>query len=99
VTSPCPGIIKLFQATESLVSDIPSGDGKIVNHILQCTVRNSQGSERNEFLAVVAPVLVVVSAMVVVVVSATVVVVVSATVVVVVSATVVVVIGASTVVV
>jgi hypothetical protein len=26
--SPWPGIIKLFQARESLVSDIPAGDGK-----------------------------------------------------------------------
>jgi hypothetical protein len=28
--SPWPGIIKLFPARESLVSDIPAGDGKIV---------------------------------------------------------------------
>ncbi len=28
--SPCPGIIKLFPARESLVSDIPAGDGKII---------------------------------------------------------------------
>jgi hypothetical protein len=35
--SSCPGIIKLFPARESLVSDIPAGDGKIVNLVLQCT--------------------------------------------------------------
>ena len=29
--SPWPGIIKLFPARESLVSDIPTGDGKISN--------------------------------------------------------------------
>jgi hypothetical protein len=28
-SSPWPGIIKLFLARESLVSDIPAGDGKI----------------------------------------------------------------------
>ncbi len=31
------GIIKLFQARDSLVSDIPAGDGKINNLFLQCT--------------------------------------------------------------
>ncbi len=31
-----PGIIKLFPASGSLVSDIPSGDGKISNLFLQC---------------------------------------------------------------
>ncbi len=34
--SPLPGITKLFPARESLVSDIPAGDGKIVNLFLQC---------------------------------------------------------------
>ncbi len=29
--SPLPGIIKLFTASESLVSDIPAGDGKKYN--------------------------------------------------------------------
>jgi hypothetical protein len=31
-----PGIIKLFPDRESLVSDIPAGDGKIGNCFLQC---------------------------------------------------------------
>jgi hypothetical protein len=31
------GIFKLFPASESLVGDIPTGDGKIVNLFLQCT--------------------------------------------------------------
>jgi hypothetical protein len=30
------GTIKLFPARESLVSDIPAGDGKMANHFLQC---------------------------------------------------------------
>jgi hypothetical protein len=34
--SPWPGIIKLFPARESLVSDIAAGDGKIANLFLQC---------------------------------------------------------------
>jgi hypothetical protein len=34
--SPWPGIFKLNPARESLVSDIPAGDGKIVNLFLQC---------------------------------------------------------------
>jgi hypothetical protein len=29
-------IYKLFPPRESLASDIPAGDGKIVNHFLQC---------------------------------------------------------------
>ncbi len=33
-----PGIIKLFPRRESLVSDIPAGDGKTANLFLQCTV-------------------------------------------------------------
>jgi hypothetical protein len=33
---PWPVIIKLFPARESLVSDIPAGDGKIANLFLQC---------------------------------------------------------------
>jgi hypothetical protein len=33
-----PEIIKLFPARESLVSDIPAGDGKNENLFLQCTV-------------------------------------------------------------
>jgi hypothetical protein len=33
---PWPGIIKLFPARESLVSDIPAGDGKMANPFLQC---------------------------------------------------------------
>jgi hypothetical protein len=32
--SPWPGIIKLFPTRESLVNDIPAGDGKIANHTL-----------------------------------------------------------------
>ncbi len=35
--SPWTGIIKLFLAWRSLVSDIPAGDGKIANLYLQCT--------------------------------------------------------------
>jgi hypothetical protein len=35
--SPWPGIIKPFLARESLVSDIPTGDGKMDNLFLQCT--------------------------------------------------------------
>ena len=35
--SPWPGIIKLFPARESLISD-PAGDGRISNLFLQCTV-------------------------------------------------------------
>jgi hypothetical protein len=34
-TLPARGIIKLFPARESLVSDIPTGDGKTVNLFLQ----------------------------------------------------------------
>jgi hypothetical protein len=34
--SPWPGIIKLFPARESLVSDIPARDGKIIDLFLQC---------------------------------------------------------------
>jgi hypothetical protein len=30
------GIIKLFPARETLVGDIPAGDGKIDNFFLQC---------------------------------------------------------------
>ncbi len=30
------GVIKLFPARESLVSDIPAGDGKTANLFLQC---------------------------------------------------------------
>ncbi len=36
--SPWPGIIKLLQARESLVSDIPAEDGKIANLFLQCVI-------------------------------------------------------------
>jgi hypothetical protein len=36
LNSPWAGIIKLFPARESLVSDIPAGDGKIANLFLQC---------------------------------------------------------------
>jgi hypothetical protein len=35
--SPWSGKIKLFPARESLVSDIPAGDGKIKKNFLQCT--------------------------------------------------------------
>jgi hypothetical protein len=31
-----PGIIKIVPARESLVSDIPAGDGKTANLFLQC---------------------------------------------------------------
>ncbi len=37
LTDSWPGIIKIFPARESLVSDIPAGDGKIGNPFLQCT--------------------------------------------------------------
>ncbi len=37
--SPWPGIIKLFPARESFVSDVPAGDGKITNIFLQCIDR------------------------------------------------------------
>jgi hypothetical protein len=30
-TLPGPGIVKIFPARDSLVSDIPAGDGKIMN--------------------------------------------------------------------
>jgi hypothetical protein len=36
--SPWPGIIKFFPVRESLVSDIPPGDGKIYKLFLQCRV-------------------------------------------------------------
>jgi hypothetical protein len=36
-----PGIIKLFPARESLVSD-PAEDGKISNYFLQCTLKTSK---------------------------------------------------------
>jgi hypothetical protein len=32
------GIIKLSPSRESLVSDIPAGDGKMANRFLQCTL-------------------------------------------------------------
>jgi hypothetical protein len=35
---PWPRIIKTFPARESLVNDIPAGDGKIINLFLQCTL-------------------------------------------------------------
>ncbi len=35
----------LFPARESLVSDIPAGDGKIVNLFLQCIVNVASGLE------------------------------------------------------
>ncbi len=38
--SPWAGIIKFFPARESLVSDIPAGDGKTDNFFLQCTVED-----------------------------------------------------------
>ncbi len=37
-TLPGQQIIKLFPAMESLVSDIPAGDGKTANLCLQCIV-------------------------------------------------------------
>ncbi len=36
-TLPWPGIFTLFPPRESLVSDIPAGDGKLANLFLQCT--------------------------------------------------------------
>jgi hypothetical protein len=36
--SPWPGMILLFPARESLVSDIPAGDGKIITLFLQCII-------------------------------------------------------------
>jgi hypothetical protein len=38
LNSPWPGIIKFFPARESLVSDIPAGDGKIADLFLQLSV-------------------------------------------------------------
>ncbi len=43
----CPGIIKLFPARESLVSDIPVGDGKIDNLFLQCIIPVFRFSAKN----------------------------------------------------
>jgi hypothetical protein len=37
-TLPGRGIIKLFPARESLVSDIPARNGKTANHFLQCNI-------------------------------------------------------------
>jgi hypothetical protein len=37
--SPWPGIIKLFPARESLVCDIPAGNGKIASLILKCNMK------------------------------------------------------------
>jgi hypothetical protein len=42
--SPLPGIIKLFPARESLVSDIPVEDGKIANPFLQCRTDVREGA-------------------------------------------------------
>jgi hypothetical protein len=39
--SPWPGIIKLFPSMESMVSDIPVGDGKNDKLFLQCTATQS----------------------------------------------------------
>jgi hypothetical protein len=36
--APSSGKIKLFQATEGLVSDIPAGDWKMDNLFLQCSI-------------------------------------------------------------
>ncbi len=36
INAPWPGIIKLFPARESLVSNIPAGDGKIAKRFLHC---------------------------------------------------------------
>jgi hypothetical protein len=44
--SPWPGIIKLFPARESLVSDIPAGDGKMANLFLQCMVATRLQSKK-----------------------------------------------------
>jgi hypothetical protein len=33
-----PGIIKLFLARESFVTELPAGDGKIANLFLQCSI-------------------------------------------------------------
>ncbi len=41
--SPCPGIIKLFPARESLVSDIPAGQGKRLTFFYSLPSRQSLG--------------------------------------------------------
>ncbi len=41
---------KLFPARESLVSDIPAGDGKSNNLFLQCTVNGVKDSRLNTAL-------------------------------------------------
>jgi hypothetical protein len=33
-----PGLIKLFLATESFVTDLPAGGGKIAHPFLQCNI-------------------------------------------------------------
>ncbi len=43
-----PGIIKLFSARESFVSDIPTGDGKIANLFLQCSFPSSKLSDLSQ---------------------------------------------------
>jgi hypothetical protein len=43
--------LKLFPARESLVSDIPAGDGKIANSFLQCVV--DPGSESGPFMKLI----------------------------------------------
>ncbi len=40
-----PGIITIFPARESLVSDIPAGDGTIANLFLQCSIFGVQYEE------------------------------------------------------
>ncbi len=50
--SPWPGKIKLFPARESLVSDIPPGDGKTQTFFLHCTAW--QGLLSCELLAIPA---------------------------------------------
>ncbi len=44
--SPWPGIIKLFPPRESLVSDIPTGDGKTANLLLQCEYSRENRARR-----------------------------------------------------
>jgi hypothetical protein len=42
VSSRVTGIIKLFPSRESLVIDIPAGDGKTANLFLQCTYTSNE---------------------------------------------------------
>ncbi len=51
LNSPWAGIIKLFPARESLVSDIPAGDRKNVTFFLQCMVVTTPSPPSTGFLS------------------------------------------------